>query len=389
MKKLFDTNVIMDYPSVILEPDTVLNLYVLRELDVLKNDRDPARARKAREAVRFIFKHLDEIVYDETYLPSRDTDEALIDMCLANKYTLVTNDINLHIRAHAKRVDCCSYQPEDQIITNTWKTEVTLSEEEMAAFYNGAPLAHAIRNHQYVFIKNDKGQIVDKYYYHNHILQPVRYKTIHSDYLGKIKPRNIEQECAFHMLDNSDSKVKVLTGRYGSGKTFSMLSKAIESLMSGKFDKIVYVRNNINVRDTVELGSLPGDEIEKLYPFLMPLADKVGGKDALDHLIENGQIEPIHLGYLRGRDLSNCLIYCTEAQNLTTDHVKLLLGRVGEGSELWLDGDFKAQVDRKIFQEDNGLRNLILRLNGNPYFTYVNLEKSERSKVAALADLLD
>jgi predicted ribonuclease YlaK len=69
--------------------------------------------------------------------------------------------------------------------------------------------------------------------------------------------------------------------------------------------------------------------------------------------------------------------------------VKLLLGRVGEGSELWLDGDFKAQVDRKIFQEDNGLRNLILRLNGNPYFTYVNLEKSERSQVAALADLLD
>ena len=55
----------------------------------------------------------------------------------------------------------------------------------------------------------------------------------------------------------------------------------------------------------------------------------------------------------------------------------------------WLDGDFKAQVDRKIFQEDNGLRNLILRLNGNPYFTYVNLEKSERSPVAALADLLD
>ena len=389
MKKLFDTNVLLDYPSVILEPGAVLSLYVLYELDALKNDSNATRAKKAREAVRFISKHLDDLEYNETYLHTREVDEALIDMCLVNKYILVTNDINLQIRCRIKGVEYMPYVPEDQIITNTWKVEVQLTDEELADFYNKGLLPVSVRNHQYVLLKDETGKVFDKYYSHNGVLTPVRFSIINSDYLGKIKPRNVEQECAFHMLDDKYSKVKVLTGRYGSGKTFSMLSKAIEKLMAGKFDKIVYVRNNINVRDTVELGSLPGDEIEKLYPFLMPLADKVGGKDTLDHMIENGQIEPIHLGYLRGRDLTNCLIYCTEAQNLTTDHVKLLLGRVGEGSELWLDGDFKAQVDRKIFQEDNGLRNLILRLNGNSYFTYVNLEKSERSPVAALADLLD
>ena len=106
-------------------------------------------------------------------------------------------------------------------------------------------------------------------------------------------------------------------------------------------------------------------------------------------IILKRQIEPIHLGFLRGRDLHHSLIYCTEAQNLSVDHMKLLIGRVGEGSELWCDGDFAAQVDRSTFERSNGLRTIVERLSGNEYFGYVQLRKSERSKIAALADLLD
>lgn len=69
--------------------------------------------------------------------------------------------------------------------------------------------------------------------------------------------------------------------------------------------------------------------------------------------------------------------------------MKLLIGRVGEGSELWCDGDFKAQVDRATFEKSSGLRAMVERLGGNEYFGYVRLKKSERSKVAALASLLD
>ena len=69
--------------------------------------------------------------------------------------------------------------------------------------------------------------------------------------------------------------------------------------------------------------------------------------------------------------------------------MKLLIGRVGEGSELWCDGDFAAQVDRSTFERSNGLHTIVERLSGNEYFGYVRLKKSERSKVAALADLLD
>lgn len=230
---------------------------------------------------------------------------------------------------------------------------------------------------------------IDKYVLQDGSLKRVDYKVIRSQMMGDIKPRNLEQELAFHLLQDDKTKIKVLTGRYGSGKTMAMLVQGINLLHQGIFKRIVYVRNNINAKDSTDPGSLPGSIIDKLYPFLMPLADHLGGTDVLDDYIENGTIEPIHLGYLRGRDLRHSLIYCTEAQNLTIDQIKLLIGRVGEGSELWLDGDFHAQVDRAVFEKSNGLRAIVEKFAGNKYFGYVHLVKSERSEVAALADLLD
>ena len=95
-----------------------------------------------------------------------------------------------------------------------------------------------------------------------------------------------------------------------------------------------------------------------------------------------------HLGYLRGRDIRDSILMSGESGNLTKEHVQLLLGRIGKGSALWLDGDVK-QVDMPVFEKNSGLSIAIERLKGNPLFGYVHLEKTERSETAALADLLD
>lgn len=266
---------------------------------------------------------------------------------------------------------------------------VKLSNTEMADFYTNKTNSFELVENEYLVIQNSDEEVVDKFCFQEEAFKPVRFKAIKSAILGDIKPRNLEQELAFNMLQDPKTKIKVLTGPYGSGKTMSMLAQAVELLGKGIFEKIVYVRNNINVKDTVELGSLPGGIVDKLYPYLAPMADHLGSQIILDDYIEKGKIEPVHLGFLRGRDLRRSLIYCTEAQNLSVDHMKLLIGRVGEGSELWCDGDFAAQVDRTTFEKSNGLRTLVERLNGNEHFGYVRLRKSERSKVAALADLLD
>ena len=96
------------------------------------------------------------------------------------------------------------------------------------------------------------------------------------------------------LVDNKEHLY--LTNNYiVTHNTMSMLAQAIELLNKGAFQKIVYVRNNINVKDTMELGSLPGGVVDKIYPYLMPMVDQLGSQIILDDYIEKGKIEPVHL----------------------------------------------------------------------------------------------
>ena len=99
-------------------------------------------------------------------------------------------------------------------------------------------------------------------------------------------------------------------------------------------------------------------------------------------------LEVIPLGFLRGRSIRNAIIISSEAENLTKEHIQLLIGRVDEGSNLWLDADLR-QRDRVVFERSAGIETMIERLTGEELFSYVHLVKSERSKTAELADKLN
>ena len=243
-------------------------------------------------------------------------------------------------------------------------------------------------NNQYILVKDSEGNITDKLKWNGEKYEHISYKTINNEYIGKIKPRNIQQELAFDMLQDKNTTIKIITGKFGSGKSFLMISTALQLIRDGKFDKIIWVRNNQEVKDSKPLGALPGEAYDKLLPYAMIIADHVGGRDGLEYLIKQDKVNIEHLGFIRGRDFKNSIIMCSEAENLTAQHVQLLIGRVGEGSNLWLDGDFK-QTDAKVFEENSGLGRAIDRLKGQKLFGYVRLEKTERSETAALADLLD
>lgn len=241
---------------------------------------------------------------------------------------------------------------------------------------------------QYVIVRDLDNNIVDKLKWNGQKYERLSYKQINNDYIGRVKPKNAQQELAFDMLQDKNTTIKVLSGKFGSGKSFLMISSALQFIKDGKYDKLIWVRNNQEVKDSKPLGALPGEAFDKLLPFAMVIADHVGGKDGLEYLIKQDKINIEHLGYIRGRDFKNAIIMCSEAENLTKQHVQLLIGRVGDGSSLWLDGDFK-QVDSKVFEENSGLGTAVDKLKGHPMFGYVHLEKSERSATAALADLLD
>lgn len=166
-----------------------------------------------------------------------------------------------------------------------------------------------------------------------------------------------------------------------------------EKFPCGHGEKSVIILQNFIHLDSEEIFAIRAhmggfDTSVKGGEFAMPLADHLGGVDSLEIMIGQGRIEIVHLGFIRGRDIKNSIIMCSEAENMTKEHIQLLLGRVGEGSSLWINGDYK-QVDGSVFRENNGLMIAVDKLKGHPRFGFVKLLKTERSETAAMADLLD
>ena len=214
--------------------------------------------------------------------------------------------------------------------------------------------------------------------------RPLKYKEIKNDFLGQtIRPRNIEQKMAFDLLQNPNIPVKLLTGVPGSGKDFLMFLHAWDLVKSGKKDKIIYVRNLVPFKDAPELGFLEGSLQKKIEWGLGPIAS-ILGEEGLRMAEDQGQIEPVNLGFIRGMSWDNVILYVSEGQNITGGGYKLLVSRCGENSELWINGD-TLQTDGKKFESNNGIERMLRAWSGNKMFGTVKLLKTERSAVAELA----
>lgn len=228
-----------------------------------------------------------------------------------------------------------------------------------------------------------------KYRFNGEKYVKLHYEPIINTYTGDIHPRNARQEMLFDLLQNDEIPVKLITGSMGSGKTFLSVNFAIYKIQQkhSPYEKIIYIRNNIEVANTQPLGALPNGLRDKLLPFILPIQDCLGGNpQQLEYLERSNLIEYVHLGHIRGRSWSNSIILVSESENLTKDHVELLIGRVGENSMIIFEGDL-SQTDKKIFEKDNGIVALKRILGGHELFGAVELDKSERSRVAELSKL--
>lgn len=265
--------------------------------------------------------------------------------------------------------------------------EIILSDEEIAKFYEFKEPPVELFENEYLLIKDKNNEYIDKFRFNGDKLVKLNYKRIQNTYVDKVKPLNVKQECVFDLLQNKKIKVKLITGDMGSGKTYLSTLHALDWVEKDNFKKLVYIRNNAEVADVgAKLGALPGSVKEKLNPFILPLADITGSIFALEQLERQEKIEYVHLGFVRGRDFSNSVVICSESGNLTKDHVKLLLGRVGQNSIIIFEGDTE-QVDKNVYRENSGIQALRDILKGNPLFGAVELDKSERSDVADLSKL--
>ncbi len=134
-------------------------------------------------------------------------------------------------------------------------------------------------------------------------------------------------------------------GPAGTGKTYLAMAMAINAFLSKHVSRIVLVRPAVEAGE--KLGFLPGDIAEKVSPYLRPLYDALFDMMEIDKaskLIERGIIEIAPLAFMRGRTLNDSFIILDEAQNTTTEQMKMYLTRLGFGSKTVITGDI-TQID--------------------------------------------
>lgn len=135
------------------------------------------------------------------------------------------------------------------------------------------------------------------------------------------------------------------TGPAGTGKTYLAMALAVMALKNKEIERIILTRPAVEAGE--KLGFLPGDLTQKVDPYLRPLYDAMYdfmGPDSYTRLIERGIVEVAPLAYMRGRTLSDAFIILDEAQNTTSEQMKMFLTRMGSQSRMVVTGDI-TQTD--------------------------------------------
>ncbi len=160
---------------------------------------------------------------------------------------------------------------------------------------------------------------------------------------GIIKGRGQNQQEYLRKILTHDINFGV--GPAGTGKTYLAVACAVEALQNESVRRIILVRPAVEAGE--KLGFLPGDMAQKVDPYLRPLYDALYdmlGFERVEKLLEKNVIEVAPLAFMRGRTLNDSFIILDEAQNTTTEQIKMFLTRVGFGSTAVITGDV-TQID--------------------------------------------
>ena len=434
---VLDTNVILhDYKCVhnFEENDIYIPIVVLEELDHFKKGNEQINFN-AREFAR----ELDLIADDKLFKKGADLGKgkgrlfiltggeypdviakSFIEKTpdhriLAATYTLlenkknsrtilVTKDINLRMKALSLGLEAEDYINDKvtdiNVFEKTYETYDNVPPELIDQLYNGSgtialdelEFSADIEPQDCFILKSVRSSVLARY-----VPQSGMVKRIVKERSFGIEPRNAEQTFAMNVLLDDDVKLVALTGKSGTGKTLLALAAALQKYESYK--QILLARPIVALSNK-DLGFLPGDEKQKIAPYMQPLFDNLNvikhnfsyqGKEIrlLEEMQKNNQLVIEALAYIRGRSLSDTFFIVDEAQNLTPHEIKTIITRAGEGTKIVFTGDIQQIDSPYLDMFSNGLVYMIDRMRGQNIFAHINLVKGERSFLSELAsDLL-
>jgi phosphate starvation-inducible PhoH-like protein len=162
----------------------------------------------------------------------------------------------------------------------------------------------------------------------------------------QVAPKSLNQRRYLEAIDQHDIVFGV--GPAGTGKTYLAMAQAVSFLLAKKVSRIILARPAVEAGE--KLGFLPGDLQEKVNPYLRPLYDALYDMmdaERVERLLERGTVEIAPLAFMRGRTLNDSFVILDEAQNTTSEQMKMFLTRLGFGSKAVVTGDI-TQTDLPV-----------------------------------------
>ena len=159
----------------------------------------------------------------------------------------------------------------------------------------------------------------------------------------QVMPKSVNQRKYLEAIDQHDIVFGI--GPAGTGKTYLAMAQAVSYLLAKRISRIILARPAVEAGE--KLGFLPGDLQEKVNPYLRPLYDALYDMlevERAERLIERGTVEVAPIAFMRGRTLNDAFVILDEAQNTTSEQMKMFLTRLGFGSKAVITGDI-TQID--------------------------------------------
>lgn len=442
---VLDTNVLLHDPYSPIkfkEHDVYIPLVTIEELDNKKAGTSDVN-RNAREATRLIEDittqaegsfavgypleafsgHKDgRLLLQQEYIGYLQNDtvkkndnlylgvmEHLIARYPERKVVMVTKDLNLRVKARALGFNVEDYRHDHSVddaklffrgiheMNSEWLSshggDMKVSTEKGISFYELPALPDANVN-EFVYIKDTDSLFTIIGVSNGRMMLEEVSKQI-SAY--GIRPRNEEQRAALSLLLDPEVDLVALLGPAGTGKTLLALAAGVEQVLVGQspmFDEILFTRATVALGE--DIGFLPGNEEEKMMPWLGALQDNVevlaesaprrntstaSDFKAFQEKLQE-YIRPRAITFMRGRTFQRKLLIIDEAQNLTPKQVKALITRAGNGTKVICMGNL-AQIDSPYLSEQSsGLAYAVKRFKGWKHFGSLILQQGERSRLA-------
>ncbi len=342
--------------------------------------------------------------------------QALREQLAGREVVLVSKDINMRIKARALGLQAEDYfndkTLEDgdllytgvlQLPADFWdlhgKTMESWNQGGLTYYRISGPMVPVLLVNQFVFLEAPGAaplyakvtEITGK----TAVLRTLKEYTHAKNAVWGVTARNREQNFSLNLLMDPECDFVTLTGTAGTGKTLMTLAAGLSQVMDDRrYTEIIVTRVTVPVGE--DIGYLPGNEEEKMNPWMGALDDNLEvlsrsdggagewGRAATNDLVRS-KIKIKSMAFMRGRTFLNKFLIIDEAQNLTPKQMKTLITRAGPGTKIICLGNL-AQIDTPYLTEgSSGLTYAVDRFKGWPHGGHVTLARGERSRLADFA----